>query len=102
MSASQKSILVIGSSNTDMVIKANHFPVPGETILGGEFFMFPRGKGANQAVAASRLGADVTFIAKVGRDIFGAQALQQFKKEGINTEFIISDKDNPSGVALIQ
>ena len=101
MSISQKSILIIGSSNTDMVIKANHFPVPGETILGGEFFMFPGGKGANQAVAASRLGGNVTFIAKVGSDIFGNQALQQFKKEGISTEFIISDKENPSGVALI-
>ena len=101
MSISQKSILIIGSSNTDMVIKANHFPVPGETILGGEFFMFPGGKGANQAVAASRLGGNVTFIAKVGSDIFGEQALQQFKKESINTEFIISDKEHPSGVALI-
>ena len=101
MSASQKSILVVGSSNTDMVIKANHFPVPGETILGGEFFMFPGGKGANQAVAASRLGGNVTFIAKVGSDIFGAQALQQFKNEKINTLFIITDKENPSGVALI-
>ena len=101
MIAPQKSILVIGSSNTDMVIKANHFPVPGETILGGEFFMFPGGKGANQAVAASRLDGNVTFIAKVGSDIFGEQALQQFKNEKINTSFIITDKENPSGVALI-
>lgn len=84
-----------------MVIKANHFPVPGETILGGEFFMFPGGKGANQAVAASRLDGSVTFIAKVGSDIFGEQALQQFKSEKINTSFIITDKENPSGVALI-
>ena len=96
-----KSILVIGSSNTDMVIKANHFPVPGETILGGEFFMFPGGKGANQAVAAARLKGNVTFIAKIGNDIFGKQALAQFGKEGINTEFIITDANHPSGVALI-
>jgi ribokinase len=95
------SIVVIGSSNTDMVIKADKFPLPGETILGGKFFMFPGGKGANQAVAASRLGGDVTFIAKVGNDIFGKQALQQFKKEGIHTEFVLSDPDQPSGVALI-
>ena len=59
---------MIGSSNTDMAIKANHFPVPGETVLGGEFFMFPGGKGTYQAVAASRLGCDVTFIAKVGNN----------------------------------
>ncbi len=98
---SAKSILVIGSSNTDMVIKANHFPVPGETILGGEFFMFPGGKGANQAVAAARLGGYVTFIAKVGNDIFGKQALSQFDKEGINTKFIVTDTHHPSGVALI-
>ncbi len=96
-----KSIIVVGSSNTDMVIKAPKFPVPGETLLGGIFFMFPGGKGANQAVAAARLGGQVTFIARVGNDIFGDQAMQQFKHEGINTEYIISDPKNPSGVALI-
>lgn len=94
-------ILVVGSSNTDMVIKSDKFPIPGETILGGSFFMFPGGKGANQAVAASRLGGSVTLITKVGNDIFGKQALQQFRKEGINTDFIVSDPDHPSGVALI-
>ncbi len=96
-----KSIIVVGSSNTDMVIKAPKFPVPGETLLGGTFFMFPGGKGANQAVAAARLGGKITFIARVGNDIFGDQAMQQFKQEGINTEYIISDPKNPSGVALI-
>ena len=84
-----------------MVIKADHFPAPGETIMGGEFFMFPGGKGANQAVAAARLGGNVTFIAKVGNDIFGEHTLQKFREEKINTQFIISDKENPSGVALI-
>jgi ribokinase len=97
----EKSILVVGSSNTDMVIKADHFPSPGETILGGNFFMFPGGKGANQAVAAARLGGKVTLVAKTGNDIFGKQAVQQFRKEGINTEFIFSDQNYPSGVALI-
>lgn len=97
----EKSILVVGSSNTDMVIKADHFPSPGETILGGNFFMFPGGKGANQAVAAARLGGKVTLVAKTGNDIFGKQAVQQFRKEGINTEFIVSDQNYPSGVALI-
>ncbi|MGV3586429.1 MAG: ribokinase [Adhaeribacter sp.] len=94
-------ILVVGSSNTDMVIKADKLPAPGETILGGTFFMNPGGKGANQAVAAARLGGNVTFVAKVGNDIFGQQALEQFQQEGINTTYITADAEQPSGVALI-
>lgn len=94
-------ILVIGSSNTDMVIKCEHLPAPGETILGGNFFMNAGGKGANQAVAAARLNGDVTFIAKVGNDVFGTQAIELFKQEKINTENIFIDDKNPSGVALI-
>lgn len=94
-------IIVVGSSNTDMVIKADRFPQPGQTILGGEFFLFPGGKGANQAVAAARLGGKVIFVAKVGNDIFGDQAVQQFIKEGIITDYIARDADHPSGVALI-
>jgi ribokinase len=95
------SILVIGSSNTDMVIKAPHLPAPGETILGGTFLMNPGGKGANQAVAAARLGGAVTFICKTGNDIFGKQSIQLFKAEGIDTAFIFEDPHQPSGVALI-
>ncbi len=94
-------IIVIGSSNTDMVIKARKLPSPGETILGGIFLMNPGGKGANQAVAAARLGGNVTFVTKSGNDIFGAEALQLFSNEGINTRFITKDMNNPSGVALI-
>jgi len=94
-------IVVIGSSNTDMVIKCAHLPAPGETILGGNFFMNAGGKGANQAVAAARLNGDVTFIAKVGDDVFGSQAIELFNKEKINTEYIFIDNKNPSGVALI-
>ena len=94
-------ILVVGSSNTDMVIKADHLPMPGETILGGTFFMNPGGKGANQVVAAARLNGAVTFICKTGNDIFGRQSLQLFEEEGINTSFILSDPKHPSGVALI-
>jgi ribokinase len=94
-------ILVIGSSNTDMVAKAERLPAPGETILGGDFIMSAGGKGANQAVAASRLGAEVVFIAKVGQDIFGKQAVESFKQEGIDTSFIAIDPVNPSGIALI-
>ena len=85
------SILVIGSSNTDMVIKATHLPAPGETILGGSFLMNAGGKGANQAVAAARLGGAVTFICKTGNDIFGKQAVQLFKEEGIDTAYIFED-----------
>ena len=59
-----RNILVVGSSNTDMVIKTNHLPRPGETVLGGTFFMNPGGKGANQAVAVARLGGQVSFICK--------------------------------------
>jgi ribokinase len=96
-----KKILVIGSSNTDMVIKTNNFPAPGETILGGRFLMNAGGKGANQAVAAARLGGMVTFIGKIGDDIFGKQAVQQLEDEGINVNFVAVDHENPSGVAMI-
>jgi len=96
-----KKILIVGSSNTDMVIKTHHFPNPGETILGGRFLMNAGGKGANQAVAAARLGGVVTFVGKIGDDIFGKQAVQQLEDEGINIEFMAVDPENPSGVALI-
>ncbi len=94
-------ILVVGSSNTDMVVKTPRFPEPGETIIGGDFFMFPGGKGANQAVAAARLGGNVTFVAKIGDDVFGKQSVEGFIKEGIDTKHISVDPDHPSGVALI-
>ena len=93
-------ILVIGSSNTDMTIKSERLPAPGETILGGKFLMGAGGKGANQAVAARRLGGEVTFVCKVGRDIFGDNAIKGYEKEGIDTSHILRS-DAPSGVALI-
>jgi ribokinase len=80
---------------------SEHLPAPGETILGGSFFMNPGGKGANQAVAAKRLGGYVTFIAKTGNDIFGERSARMFKDEGININFLLTDPLNPSGVALI-
>lgn len=95
------SIIVIGSSNTDMVIKTTKLPQPGETILGGNFFMNAGGKGANQAVAAAKLGGAVTFFTKTGNDIFGEQAIALFRKEGIETSFILTDEKSPSGIALI-
>lgn len=94
-------IVVIGSCNTDMVVKAGRLPVPGETVLGGTFYMNPGGKGANQAIAAARLGAEVTLISKIGYDLFGLQALEIYRSEKINTEFIFTDQKSPSGVALI-
>ena len=94
-------IVVIGSCNTDMVINTERLPQPGETIIGGNFFMNAGGKGANQAVAAARLGGRVSFIAKVGNDHFGSRSIEQYKSEGIEVEHILVDNDNPSGVALI-
>ncbi len=96
-----RPIYVIGSSNTDMVVKTEKLPMPGETVIGGTFFMNAGGKGANQAVAAARLGGRVTFIARVGSDLFGSQALQQFQTENIDTRFVTQDPEYPSGVALI-
>jgi ribokinase len=97
----QPRILVIGSSNTDMTIKLNRLPRPGETILGSEFVMAAGGKGANQAVAAARAGAEVWFVARVGRDMFGEKAVERFVEEGINVEHVVRDEVAPSGVALI-
>ncbi len=94
-------ICVIGSSNTDMVVKSSRIPGPGETILGGQFLMNAGGKGANQAVAASRLGGEVMFVARLGNDLFGREAKRHFLAEKINTEFIALDDTQPSGVALI-
>jgi ribokinase len=94
-------IIVVGSSNTDMVIKAKKHPLPGETVLGGSFLMNPGGKGANQAVAAARLGGIVMFVTKTGNDLFGDEALHTLTREGIDTGYIVKDPKNPSGVALI-
>ena len=96
-----KRIVVIGSSNTDMVIRTKNLPRPGETVLGGTFFMNAGGKGANQAVACARLGGAVTFVCKTGNDVFGHQAYQLFDDEGIDPSYVFSDPKNPSGVALI-
>lgn len=103
-SAVQKSldsIVVLGSANTDMTIKVPRLPRAGETILGGNFASSAGGKGANQAVSAARAGGNVTFIARVGNDIFGTRALSGFVAEGINVNHIIRDKKSASGVALI-
>lgn len=94
-------IVVIGSANTDMVVKVPRIPGPGETILGGRFVMAAGGKGANQAVAAARLGARVTFVGRLGRDMFGQQTEENLRREGIDTTHLVWDAETPSGVALI-
>jgi ribokinase len=94
-------IVVVGSTNTDLVVAVPHIPAPGETILGGALQTVAGGKGANQAVAAARLGARVTFVARVGDDAFGTSAVAGFRREGINTTYIGVTPGVASGVALI-
>ena len=96
-----RKIVVVGSCNTDMVINMERLPLPGETLLCGKFFMNAGGQGANQAVAAARLGGKVNFVAKVGNDPFGIRSIDQYKAEGIGTKHVVVDKEHPSGVALI-
>ncbi len=96
-----KRLYVIGSSNTDMVVKTQRFPEPGETLLGGDFFMFPGGKGANQAVAAARAGGDVHFICAVGDDVFGTNAMHGYIREGMDVSQTLIIPKKASGVALI-
>lgn len=95
-----KEIVVVGSSNTDMILKVSRIPRPGETILGGEFLTAAGGKGANQAVAAACAGGAVSFIARVGRDMFGERAIAGLIEKGIRVDHVTYD-DAPSGVALI-
>lgn len=94
-------VVVVGSSNTDLVIQAPRLPSPGETILGGEFRQFPGGKGANQAVAAARAGAEVTFVGLHGDDAYGAQAKTGLNAEGIDTRWFRERRGVQSGIALI-
>ncbi|NME70649.1 ribokinase [Flammeovirga aprica] len=95
-----KKIIVIGSSNTDLVVQSERLPKAGETIMGTDFFQNQGGKGANQAVAAARLGGEVVFVANVGTDDFGSNAILSYKKEGINVDFI-HQVDVPTGMAMI-
>jgi len=95
------SIVVVGSSNTDMIIRLARLPSRGETVLGGKFSIAAGGKGANQAVGAARAGGRVTFIARLGKDMLGDKAAAGFAKERIDTSFITRDASAPSGIALI-
>ena len=90
-------VVVIGSSNIDMVAQVNHLPAPGETVGDASFMQSLGGKGANQAVAAARLGGSVTFITSLGNDMYAEILKKHFKKEGITTDYIIDDVNQPTG-----
>jgi len=94
-------IVVVGSSNTDMIVQLPHLPKPGETVSGGAFSTAAGGKGANQAVAAARAGANVGLVARVGEDSFGEQAVAGFVGDGIDVSHVTRNPEAPSGVALI-
>lgn len=94
-------IAIVGSSNTDLVIKTNRIPVPGETVIGGDFIIAAGGKGANQAVAVARLGGEALLIAKIGNDTFGSLSLEGYANDNLDTTFVSIDAETPSGVAII-
>jgi len=94
-------ICVLGSANVDLTFRTPRFPQPGETLTGHALHQGMGGKGANQAVAAARLGADVTFVACVGHDSFGVDAIRQYQSEGIHTDFVRQDRSRPTGTAAI-
>jgi ribokinase len=94
-------IVVVGSSNTDLIVQTERLPAAGETVLGGDLVTAAGGKGANQAVAAARVGAAVTLVGRIGRDMFGQQALSALQREGMNLGHLRQDPSAPSGVALI-
>jgi len=95
------TILVFGSINMDLVVKASRLPVPGETLLGYDFFTAPGGKGANQAVAIARLGVSTKMVGRVGRDSFGGELINSLQTAGVQTEHVLVDQATGSGVALI-
>jgi ribokinase len=97
-----RKMIVLGSVNADHVVQVDDFPRPGETVIGRGYQVLPGGKGANQAVAAARLGAEVGFIACVGDDDFGARILQRFRDDGIDTTAVTVVDGMPTGIALIQ
>ncbi|MCW3051036.1 MAG: rbsK [Chthonomonadales bacterium] len=95
------SLVVIGSANMDLVVRSAHIAAPGETVLGEAFRQIPGGKGANQAVAAARLGAAVTFVGRVGNDLFGEALRSGMQADSIDTTYLQTDPTEPTGVALI-
>ena len=101
MTSDSPNILVVGSINTDMMVRTKNIPSPGETVLGKKFQCSGGGKGANQAIAAARLGGKVTMIGRVGDDHLGKMRLDELRAENINTENIMITEDTPSGVGMI-
>jgi ribokinase len=99
---SESRLIVLGSVNTDLVVKVSELPRPGATVIGGTFYQSQGGKGANQAVAAARVGlSPVTFVAAVGEDGFGRESLSHFSRENMDLRYIVTKREAPSGVALI-
>jgi ribokinase len=94
-------VVVVGSYVVDLMSRAPHLPKPGETVLGGPFVMGPGGKGGNQAAAAARCGSEVTFVTKIGDDVFGREALNHFKAENIDAGYVIVDPNQATGAAII-
>src|SRR5512135_942077 len=94
-------IIVVGSINMDLVVQTPHLPVPGETILGRDFTTIPGGKGANQAVAAAKLGAEVAMVGRVGADAFGANLMKNMEAAGVDTAHVAVDEHAASGIAMI-
>jgi ribokinase len=94
-------VVVIGSSNMDMVVRCPELPLPGQTILGSDFVMNPGGKGANQAYAAAKMGARTQLVTRVGNDVFAEASCHSFCEVGLGTDYVVKDESTPSGVALI-
>jgi len=94
-------IVVVGSANRDLIVKTKRIPSPGETVSGGAFLTAPGGKGANQAVAAARLGADVWFVGCVGKDSYGDMLLDELSSDGINVDYVRRDESVATGIAMI-
>lgn len=101
MSDKKNRILIVGSVNMDLVLQVERVPGAGENLIGSSYSYIPGGKGANQAVAAARLGMDVTFVGRTGKDTHGQKLVQGLKREGISTDLMVQDTANPSGLAVI-
>lgn len=97
----RSGVLVVGSANMDLVVRCDAFPKPGQTILGRDFAMFPGGKGANQAVAAAKLGAEVYFLGKMGRDVFRDRLRANLERDGVRLDYLLEDMEAATGTALI-
>jgi ribokinase len=96
-----RRIVVLGSLNQDLVVTVRHLPVPGETVLGQQLSQYPGGKGANQSVAAARLGGQVAMVGRVGNDSFGASLISNLAANGVDRSAVVVDPEAPTGAALI-